>query len=411
MNGHTNKKFPIRFGIRLRLLLALILTMAIPAALFLRISINQIFNGISTIENANLESSLNQTLTALRREMDQIEANVQDYAHWDEMYDPATGKDPEWLRVNITIWIPQQFDIDVIWAADRDGNVYYQYNTPKEFQNNVASHPLFKSGLRGDANSHAIINTSNGPMMAASSFISPAYFGAPFDPTSDASGVLFYGRYIGSDLAQRISTVTGLNTDFYDSKTLIATSNADREHMIGLPLTEDKDEVLSIFSNLRSAHFEYPNEHAIFAPLYDVNNQPILAVAVRHQMAVERLVRENLERMLIWGLAASLAVSLLLIVLLGTRVTRAIRNLSSSIKSYTEGDIHHPIAVTRTDELGELQSRFADLMAKLNQAKVRIHEQEITILDLIGTEDRAMPKQRIPPVSPAARKPKPKKTA
>ncbi len=386
---HKQKPFQLRFGIRARFLSAVIIALLLPTIFLYRITTEEIFTGIVAIEESNVQQSLAQTLTALEREQHQILANVEDYAHWDDMYSPETGRDPEWLRVNITNWIPNQFDIDVIWLADRDGNIYYQYNTPKEFQRDVQDFPLFKKALQGETETHGLVKTSNGVMLAATSPVTTTDFSPPFDPVVDASGVLFYGRFIESDVAERISGLTGRHTEFYDARTLVGSSYASQLQRIGLPIDDlNRQYVASVLSRLKSAAHHEQDLHAIFAPLYDINGDAVLVLSVRHEMPVESLVRENLQRTIFWGVSASAAISLFIVFIFATRLTSFIRKLNASVQAYTRGDVHHPVAVTRTDELGDLQNSFSDLLTKLNQAKVRIQEQEIAMLDIIGAKNQ-----------------------
>lgn len=396
----------VRLRLRSRLLLSFLLTVFLPASMFALISFTQILKGIADIEVSKLQEGLTRTMVAIEGEGSQISANVQDYAHWDEMFYPETGRDPEWQRVNITIWIPDQFDIDVIWLADLDGNVYYQHNTPDEFQQNVRRFALFKSALSGE-NTHALMQTSGGLMLAASAFVSPALVPNDFDPATQAAGVLFYGRYIDNEVAERISSLTGQDIEFFDKQRLIATSLKNRHFLIGRPVQETSTEAGRVLITERPRHVRNHNTHAIYATLYDVNNQLAAAVGVIKELNTESFVRARLYSTYVWSLIMMACVAGVLAYCFGTRIANIVKKLTTQIKSYARGDLHHPIEVTRSDELGELQQSFADLIQSLEQAKVRIQEQEMTILDIIElSKKQEKTKQKDggkPPVKPKGR--------
>lgn len=401
MVEQTQKRFALRFGLRTRLLLAFLFTVLAPTALFAIFSFKTITDGIDTLEKARLQESKQLALAAFRQQGEQIAANVQDYAHWDEMFEPATGRDPEWQRVNISLWIPNQFNIDVIWLADRDGNVYYEYHAPEEMKIKVSGLTLFERARRGEE-TYGIMETSEGLLLAATSYVSPALFSRPFDPAAESPAVLFYGRFIDHGVAEEIMATTGRHIEFFDQKSLLGTSIPERQELV----SRSGNAITPELRPLGMAHEDYSFESAlqdsIVTALYDVDNMHVGAMRIIQSIQIERFVREGLITTYAWSIIIVATIAIALSMFFGSRLATIIHSLSKQVQAYTRGDFHHPVSVTRSDEIGELQSSFATLIQTLEKAKVRLHEQEMTILDIIELNSKqraakAKKQQKQPP--------------
>lgn len=383
MQDDVNPYMPtgFRVSLRARLLFAFFFTVLVPVLVFALIAVRVIFSGIATLEDAALRDSLKQTLIVLDSEEQTLAKNVQDYARWDDMFDPSISHDEDWQRRNITEWIPVQFDVDVIWLAEQNGDVFYRYNVPAEFAQNVSTVKLFQAARKGEQ-PYGLMMTSKGLMMAATSYISPSREPAGYDVPTQSPAVLFYGRFIDSSVAAKVSSLTDRPVDVFDTQRLVATSEPSREWSLGASI-EDAVVGLSATSNAEQT-LVIGNATAIFVPMIDVNANHVGMIGVYRNSPIGNFVRDQLFDTLVAAVILAFSVGIGLSLFFGSRLARAVKNLKHQVQSYTRGDFHHPITVNRRDELGELQGSFAYLIKTLERAKVRMEEQDITILDVLA---------------------------
>ncbi len=400
----------IRLRLRTRLFFAFFFTLLLPMAFLMFFSGKTLFQGVHTLEEASLDDSLQTATAALDFVAQQIAANVQDYAHWDEMYDPLTGRDPEWLRRSITEWIPGQFDIDVIWLADPNGNIYYAYNNPSEFSGNVRNLSLFQKARKGEE-TYEFLSIGSKVMIGASSFVSPTSVDRSFSAVQQSPAVLFYGRYIDSDVASQISAVTGREIKFFSETELLATSDRTKLALIGFSIDVVAPEVQQVFTSTTSLKWMSAEQHSIYQPIIDSNNRRIGAMGVHNSAAIGNFVRSQLNASLLTGILTAFLVGLVLAFYFGGRMARAVKALNQQVQEYTHGDYHHEVVVNRRDELGELQASFAYLIKRLEKAKVHLHEQEMTILDILAQTSEKPNGEIVKLMPPEKKRPTKKKRA
>lgn len=364
--------------LRWRLCLALVLTSLLPITLIVAILYNSLFNGTQKIQESRQLDALQRALYSLNEQGNQLDSNVRDYAHWDEMADPATGRDSEWQRINLTEWIPELFLVDTIFLANRDGSIFYDYRLPSELKNNVSSFPPFQKALQG-VESHYIFNTENGLLLLATAYVSPAIDKEnPFSPL-DSQAVLMYGRYLNSSVAQKIGEAVGGDIHFFDKTRLLGTNNVDHATIVGSQEQEMPAPVLYALDNNVPILSEANDFASAHMSLLDVFGNRVGVLSVTVNKLTQNFVREQIRMTIILSLILNLFVASILGLLLGWQISQPIRTLARAINDYTRGDISRTPNVDRSDEIGTLQAAFRDMVWSLEKSKSERARQQETL--------------------------------
>ena len=147
--------------------------------------------GLINIENFYLEHELRTVQTVINKDIDRLLSNAKDYAYWDDMYNYASKQDEDWVKLNVTDWIPKNFGIDLILIFDRHGKLFYQYGDFDEFQINkdLSDNALLKKVFEF-REIKGFYLTSKGIALVASSQI------VHTDESGPRNGTYLYGKLI-----------------------------------------------------------------------------------------------------------------------------------------------------------------------------------------------------------------------
>lgn len=361
-----------------RLFSAFLLTSLVPVIIMVFLLQGSLFGGIQELQLERIHDLLERSLVTLEEQSNQIAASVQDYAHWDEMMEQSYERDQEWLRVNITDWIPEHFHIDAVFLADRDGNVFYNYDLPEEIAGNVSAFPLFQSALRGEE-PQALYLSSRGLMLVAASYVSPAFDTESVFLPEDAPAVLFYGRLLDSHVAELISESVGGHVEFFDRQALIGTSDTEKSGSLGQPWAGRREDVARAFAEGTNVDSQSDDEMSSVALLTEASGEAVGAISVSRSRDTEQFVKAEIISTMIAGIIASLIAASLLGLYLGWKIVRSLRLLTQEVVQYSEGKLTDMPEISRNDEIGVLHENFAAMVKTLDLSKQRLLEQQQTV--------------------------------
>jgi diguanylate cyclase (GGDEF)-like protein/PAS domain S-box-containing protein len=199
------------FLIILTALLGFLLTLVLPVRTFL-------LDSFARLETDQLITDFDRARNAFDTQIDAIARVTRDYAAWDETYEFADSRDPNYLENNITAQLMQNFRLNLVAIYDRSGALIaersYDYTTlepqpltPFFARPEIAQDPLlnYTDELMGN---RGIILLPEGPLLVASY---PILTDAGQGPSR---GSLIMGRFLRSDTTERLASTTRLDVAF-----------------------------------------------------------------------------------------------------------------------------------------------------------------------------------------------------
>ena len=214
-----NFKFFEQLSLRNKLFLAFVVVVLIPLTLYSIFLYMITVFGLTYIENFQMQKGLNSTLRIIESKGRTLLRETVDYGNWHEMWSWIKTRDPEWLRINVIDWVPQNFNVQLIAITDLKGKVLYQYGDFPEYQGLIADNPLVKEGLKFKE-VFGIIKTSRGLALIAASPIHDS----TVTPKLPQNGVLLYGQLIDQKFMNNLKELTGNEITIFEKDIPVAST-------------------------------------------------------------------------------------------------------------------------------------------------------------------------------------------
>jgi diguanylate cyclase (GGDEF)-like protein len=182
---------------------------------------------------------LEAVVCALERELATLLRQVQDYTVWDDAHTAISQRDAQWIRRNITEWLPQQFHYDFAVVADAQGA--WAAHTAGDWAWLRQTAP-FQRAMRGVSSAGLHRQGETIYLLAAAPFADEAWSRPP-------AGALVVGRALDAPLLRRISQSAG-HTGGVGVEAVGNFSNADYQfalrETLGQSAREDSDPLLKV---------------------------------------------------------------------------------------------------------------------------------------------------------------------
>ena len=182
---------------------------------------------------------LEAVVCALERELATLLRQVQDYTVWDDAHTAISQRDAQWIRRNITEWLPQQFHYDFAVVADAQGA--WAAHTAGDWAWLRQTAP-FQRAMRGVSSAGLHRQGETIYLLAAAPFVDEAWSRPP-------AGALVVGRALDAPLLRRISQSAG-HMGAVQLEAVVAFSNADYQFALretpGQSARENSDPLLKV---------------------------------------------------------------------------------------------------------------------------------------------------------------------
>jgi len=91
---------------------------------------------------------------------------------------------------------------------------------------------------------------------------------------------------------------------------------------------------------------------------------------------VDRDMRASQNRLLLFGIVAIAAVSLMIYLLVDRIVLRPVHEIVAATRKVAAGDLHYKIALTKRDEIGILADSFNEMTKRLSEAQRQVYQSQ-----------------------------------
>jgi diguanylate cyclase (GGDEF)-like protein len=331
---------------------------------------------------------LEAVVCALERELATLLRQVQDYTVWDDAHTAISQRDAQWIRRNITEWLPQQFHYDFAVVADAQGA--WAAHTAGDWAWLQQTEP-FQRARRGVSSAGLHRQGEAIYLLAAAPIVDEQWRRPP-------AGALVVGRTLDAPLLRRISQSAG-HMGAVQLEAVVAFSDADRQptlrKMLGQSVQEDSDPLLQVPPASRGnqaparllsrsggsqAPERFPSRSggnlkeggdtlpSIAYLLHDSAGQPVAWLMVEPPRAEQAWLLNALrlakQYLLVFGGALALIASLTMVLLLQSQL----RRFSVVIQRLASGDWNARVAYPARDEFGYLARAFNQMAQQLQQA-------------------------------------------
>ncbi len=330
------------------------------------VSLSVTLSGLQRIEYQDMDHAVNQTRTAMSAESASLLSTAQDWGWWDDMYQYAADRNPEFLDRNTDAEALATIHLNLFMVLDEKGNLLHGKVLSPDFQTSEPVPADLETLLRNnsrmeflpedDPGISGIFITPEGPMVVASVPIVRS------DRTGPVHGSLIMGRYLEETPLRRINEMTGFTVALdWQGKSLAGTGPVAGPGRLpgetNLIVVADNESIVTGYSTVR----DITGRDIIFSvskdrQLYRIGFSNILT---------------NLFLLAIWGVMTGLV----MVFVMDRIVLRRMEVLTDHVRSLSATRDEIPVPVlSGDDELAELERAIIT-----SRKDLQIREQQLRV--------------------------------
>lgn len=180
--------------------------------IFLAISFTYFLDNYRKIETIYITDYSNLVNQNMHNEIYNLDVIVKDWGPWDDTYEFAAGKKPDYVQTNLIVSTYQYLNLDFIMITNTQGEVLYAQEYDSERNELIPLRPdLVAESARGDSpfRNMDINNRSNGFLnLPEGMVIFSSYPIVHSDFNGTPRGVFIMGRYVDEKVVAKLSLAT-----------------------------------------------------------------------------------------------------------------------------------------------------------------------------------------------------------
>jgi signal transduction histidine kinase len=344
--------------------------------------------GLGKVEDYYLGTALNSVQIVIDNMLNEMLRNVRDYANWDAMYNYINTQDREWVKTNVTDWIPKNFNIDLILIVDAAGKILYQYGNFEEFQigKDLTNDPLLKKAF-DFREMQGFYSTSKGIALIANSQIMHTNESGP------RNGTYLYGRLINKYTLEELKAVTGIEMSLINERGVIDSTTLGQIKRPKAP--EDIYHELVTKKVQTSGIYKPDFQFAfIYNMLQDIKGNNIGMLELIRPMRSITIFKELYTRASVWVYILMILLVGITVVMITNFVLKPLGILEKTIEEIKRTkDMLKRVKVESEDEVGILAKDFNAMMDTLNKSQnelIRTHQDLVKVEKMSTAAELAM---------------------
>ena len=339
-------------------------------------------NSFSRIENQNGQENLNLIVNNLKGKINDLDTKVMDWAFWDDTYNYALQKDPEFTEANLQPSVLNDLNIDFVIIYDVKGQVIFSESVDTRSGMPTLSHlsfaPIFSplrlaSPLKSSSDSYsgiAVADNNKFALFSMRPILTSNYQGPP-------AGTLVFGQYINTTRLGYISQESHLIIDILPLDSSRLTSS------IYSPLFLPNKDLDSSYLQYSSIFIDILDEEQIesLVTLKDWQGHPAFILGVINDRKIHQ--EGNLISFLVILFLAILGIvqSLVIMFFLEKSFLSRLIHISTGIKKIGaernfSGRVNDPANDEGEDEINSLSANINLTLAYLEEAQQNVIEQK-----------------------------------
>lgn len=354
---------------------ALITVAIIPLLLYLYINNYFISVNFSSLEETNIKLRAGQALKGIDGQASELNKIARDYGIWDDMYEKLDTKDIAWFKQNVTNWLPQEMQIDLLLIADRNKRVVDQFGVMKGSEQSLLKDPIISNIIIEDYDKPKMypsgLKIYQGELyiIAVSPVLKSYYKGTP-------RGILVLGRKITPKVISDMKQEYGNNVFISYNKKVVASPqempNVER-YLNEFEIHRNKDAV-QIGSTFIIGS----------SPIKDISGDSVGRLYIIEPRDLFESTLVLVHRTGYSVLALSIVVILLLSRSLKKIIVSPIKDLETQISQMAKGSFLSNVEVDGPQEITSLANAFNSLSVSLHmQKRENIDLRNVSVTDAL----------------------------
>jgi diguanylate cyclase (GGDEF)-like protein len=333
--------------------------MTLPLFIYASLTTFSVRQSLTELEKTQLKSVSGQIQKALSMRLNRLEQIVIDYGQWDETYEAVENPDETWFAENLSGWLPEGFDLDVVTLTNREGEVIDSFGKVRELREKLKEQEFFKEALKGKV-AAGIFSTQKELMIIAYSPVTQNSSEPPF------RGVLVLGQKINRGFTNVLSDLTGPDIIIFSpQKTVSSVSKKATAEVLNYLSQKNKPFEIKEWANQTgtlSKAYSF-----ITLPLKDIYGKKIGLIVALTPRKASLAALSAINQTSNYTMAVTLALSLIVALFLAHLLTRKITLLATAATQVTKGNLNTEIEVTGKDEISQLGYSFQKMLEAIRR--------------------------------------------
>lgn len=319
------------------------------------------------LENDYTAKNVTQALSALDKDVDNLDTSLVDWSSWDDTYTFIDDKNTDYIKSNIVEDVLDQMNINTLIFINRNKEIVLSKNTDFEKQKvaeitsdleaTILSNDFYNKAI--DNGLKGILITSKGPMLIAARPILHS------DNSGVPKGLLIMGRYLNKKEITELTNTTGLTLDFQ----MLQDNNMPQD--IGKAYDQLEQGTDIYMKEIDSNHI------AGYSLIKDINSKPVIIVKVNALRNIYKQGISTIKFFTIFLCGIAIIIAIAIILLLEKLVLSPLRILTKSVSNISEShDLSIRIPVYGKDELGILASHTNEMLSELEISNDKLLDSE-----------------------------------
>jgi signal transduction histidine kinase len=340
-----------QLSIRTKLLIFLCAVSLIPLLLATHALVGLGGRSARALQELQVGEGLEQTTLAIQAAQNHLLEGTQAVAAWNELAAYLSRPDPHWPKANLEKWVPQSYNLDYLALYDNRKLNLYSWRSTSLVEGSLLDTLLAST----DSLRYGLFSTSRDLYLLARSDI----------VTSEkVLGTLVFGRRLSHAFLMEIKAGRVSDLTIYYGARLLATTDTSNTFL--------QIDPAEVFTHLEQRHDSYlyyaqDQDRVIgFRPLRNVHGLEVAALGWVSPHTRVALVKDEINRLLLFFGLPLLATVLLAAFVLGIWIERPIRSLSKTMEEISRtGNLNRLVPVSGGGEISSMSHSFNQMLKQL----------------------------------------------
>ncbi len=319
------------------------------------------------LENKAAQTDLVRGLRVILADLEQLNASNGDWAPWDDAYNYALGKNPNFIAINADIPTLVNLDLNLMLFYDIGGHLLWGQLVQRGEGADLASLGVFEEGtpqtrrLISHPNNESVVSgllqTNLGPLLISSMPILQT------GETGPIGGTIVMARFLDDSRIWRLNEQTEVDFSAYQ----VNDARVDVSRPLAA-LTED--------DNTNFYHESTDDAILSYGLMRDVFGDPLIILEAKTRKELTALGGQTVNGTLLFLSLAAILVALVVWLLLRRVIVGPLEVLAKHIVGIREsGDLSKQLKQTRSDEIGKLADEFDQMTSEVQKARQLLLDQ------------------------------------
>ena len=343
----------VHWNVRNRFMVAFVLVAVIPLVIFAALVYTRTAKALREVEKSQIAAHATGAREALGQRVTDQRAFVRDYAVWDEFHAAMLAERRQWIRDNVTGWVPDSSSTDLVTVYDPSGRVVSRAGDGAS--GSLWASELVRAARRGKTGADLVDVGGKLHVLAAAPIVAQTH-------PSRAAGVLVFGEAITNEVLSDVSRFTG-------GQSRLAVSDADGATAASEPSEGDALAALGpaeLAGGRIVSEGDYASQLVALTDEHGATVSHLLVSVPRDDFAA---VLGEIDLITMAAFVVALVVALTIGLIMARTISTPLTRLAAAATALSHGDRHETLPTRRRDEIGSLARAF-DSMSERVAARI-----------------------------------------